>query len=123
MTDDLIALIKQMDRCWIERRFIDLAAYLDDDLVVVAPGGTALVRGADAAIESYREFMDRCEVRRFDASGHVVTARGASAVVEYDWDMAWSDAGRDHEAKGREILVLARGDQGWRVFWRMQAPA
>lgn len=76
-----------------------------------------------AAVESYREFMTRCEVKRFQTSNHVVTRRGTAAVVEYDWDMAWNDQDTEHEAKGREILVLNRHPVGWRVVWRTQIPA
>lgn len=123
MADALIAFAKDMDRCWMERRFGDLAGYLADDVVMVAPDGKHRSEGRDAAVESYRKFMSRCEVVRFDSHGHVVTRRAAAAVVEYGWDMGWNDRGTGHEAKGREILVLAQRDQGWRVIWRMQLPA
>ncbi|MEI9849899.1 MAG: nuclear transport factor 2 family protein [Sphingomonas sp.] len=122
MIDELIAFTKQMDRCWMERRFGDLSGYLADDVVVVAPGGKHRIAGLDAAIESYREFMSRSDVDRFDSSGHVVTQRGATAVVEYDWDMSWTDQDASHVAEGREILVLAQRDHGWRVVWRTQLP-
>jgi len=51
-----------------------------------------------------------------------VTRNGDTAIVEYDWDMAWIDGGTPYEAKGREILVLAHQDRGWRVVWRTQIP-
>jgi ketosteroid isomerase-like protein len=121
MTDDLIAFVTEMDRCWLERRFGDLAAYLADDVVIVANDGKHRVRGREAAVESYREFMSRSVVDRFQASGYIVTERGSAAVVEYRWDMAWDDQGTKHEAAGREILVLSRSEDGWRVIWRMQS--
>lgn len=122
MADDLIAFTIEMDRCWIERRFGDLSAYLSGDVVMVAPGGKRRTAGFDAAAESYREFMSRAEVNRFHTCDHVVTQRGDTAVVEYEWDMAWNDQGVNHEARGREVLVLARNGQEWRVAWRMQVP-
>ena len=30
-----------------------------------------------------------------------------AAIAEYHWDMAWSEQGTEHAAKGQEILVLA----------------
>jgi ketosteroid isomerase-like protein len=111
-----------MDRCWIERRFGDLSQYLDADVVLVAPGGKQRIEGLDASVESYREFMSRSEVNGFDSYGYVVTQRGAAAVVEYDWRMNWNDGGADHDATGREVLVLAQTDAGWRVVWRTQIP-
>ncbi len=107
----------------MERRFDDLSAYLADDVVMVAPDGQHRLEGLAAAVESYREFMSRSEVTRFESHGHIVTRRATVAVVEYQWDMDWNDQGTDHQAKGREVLVLAPCDQGWRVVWRTQLPA
>ncbi len=90
---------------------------------MVAPGGKQRIEGIDACIESYREFVCRCTVSRFDAFDHAVTERGPAAVVEYSWDMAWTEQGAHHEAKGREVLALARLERGWRVVWRTQLPA
>jgi hypothetical protein len=45
MAEDLIAFTKEMDRCWMERRFSDLSAYLAAGLVLVAPGGKHRVEG------------------------------------------------------------------------------
>jgi hypothetical protein len=123
MDDELIEFARQMDSCWMERRFDDLSAYIADDVVIVAPGARRRVEGLAAAVESYRDFMNRSAVSRFLTHDHVITRRGATAVVEYGWDMAWSDQGTDHEAKGREILVLTRKGSSWRVVWRMQIEA
>lgn len=123
MADELIAFTNEMDRCWMERRFTDLSTYIADDVVMVSPGGEQRMEGLNVAVESYREFMSRCSVSRFRTFDHVVTHRGPAAVVEYAWDMAWSDQGADHEAKGREVLALVQRDNGWRVVWRTQLPA
>jgi ketosteroid isomerase-like protein len=123
VANNLITLIEEMDRCWRERRFDDLAAYLAAEVVIVAPDGKHRVDGLEAAIASYREFMSRSEVHRFQASNYIVTERGSAAVVEYQWDMAWEDHGSMHEATGRELLVLGRYPSGWRVIWRMQLPS
>jgi hypothetical protein len=77
-----------MDRCWMERRFTDLSGFIAKDVAMVAPGRKHRMQGIEAAVESYREFMSRCEVKRFQTFDHVVTRRGPAAVVEYDWDMS-----------------------------------
>jgi ketosteroid isomerase-like protein len=122
VSNDLIALVEAMDRCWLERRIDDLAEFLAEDVVVVSPAGLRLT-GLDKVTDSYREFMDRCTVERFEASGHTVTQRGDTAVVEYGWDMAWRDGDVRQQAKGREVLVFARRGGQWRVIWRTQVPA
>ena len=123
MSANLIAFVASMDRCWIERRFDDLADFLADDVVIVAPGGQTRVKGLPAAIESYREFMGRSRVGRFATSDHVVTERGDAAVVEYKWEMAWESDGAGHDATGSEILMLAWRGGAWREIWRTQRSA
>jgi ketosteroid isomerase-like protein len=117
--DDIIAQVRAMDRCWLERRFDDLKSHLAEAVVFVAPNGHRSA-GRDAAIEGYREFMSRSEVRNFQTSEPVVTCRGATAVAEYGWDMTWDSDGKSYDAKGREVLVLTRSATGWLVAWRTQ---
>lgn len=106
----------------MEHRFADLAGYIATDVVMIALGGKARMQGIEAAVQSYRDFMSRCKVKRFQAYDHVVTQRGPAAVVEYSWDMIWSDQGAEHEASGREILMLTQRNGLWRVVWRTQLP-
>ncbi|MEA3001370.1 MAG: SnoaL-like domain [Sphingomonadales bacterium] len=122
MNDDLIRFVRDMDRCWMEGRFDDLRSFIAADVVMVAPGGQVM-EGVDTAIESYREFMGRCRVDRFETFDHRITERGDTAVVEYRWDMAWVGGDTAHGAQGREVLVLARRDGAWRVIWRTQLAA
>ena len=123
MADDLVAFVQQMDRCWLEQRFDDLARYIAGDVVMVAPDGRGRMQGLGPAVDSYREFMTRCRVEAFDDRDHSVTLRGDTAVVEYAWTMVWHDATTRHDDQGREVLVLARRDHAWRVVWRTQLPA
>jgi ketosteroid isomerase-like protein len=120
MADTLISIVEAVDRCWIGHRFDDLSALLAADVVVVAPDGKTRLEGLSAAVESYRAFMARAKVERFDTRDYVVTERGDAAIVEYRWDMTWRSDGASHAATGREILVLAHRDGAWRIVWRMQ---
>jgi ketosteroid isomerase-like protein len=66
--------------------------------------------------------MSVAKVNRFATSDHIVTLRGDTAIVEYQWRMSWTAAGADHHETGREVLVLSRRDDNWRVVWRTQIP-
>ena len=116
---DLDGFAKAMDRCWLERRFGDLEAYLATDVVFVGPDGKVRTEGLPAAVESYREFMEACRVDHYRAHDCSITQRGDAAVIEYRWEMGWSDGNDSHYGRGREILVLSR-DAGWRAIWRRQ---
>jgi hypothetical protein len=123
MTDaDFIKFAEDMDRCWQEGRFHDLETFLADDVVIVAPDGKTRLEGLAAAVESYREFTASSLVEHYITSGYIVTHRGDTAVIEYQWEMAWTSAGVDYNDTGREVLVLASRGDAWRVIWRMQIP-
>ena len=119
---DFISFADRMDRCWMEGRLSELGEFLADDVVFVAPGGTPRSEGLAPAVDSYRQFVAHARVNGFQTSDHVVTARGDTAVIEYRWQMDWTADGADHAESGREVLVLARRREGWRVVWRTQIP-
>jgi hypothetical protein len=120
--EDFVRFIEDMDRCWRESRFHDLDTYLADNVVMVAPDGRTRFEGLAAAVESYREFMTMSLVEHYTTSDHVITRRDHTAMIEYQWNMAWTSAGVDYNEKGREILVLILRQEGWRVVWRTQIP-
>jgi ketosteroid isomerase-like protein len=123
MTDsEFISFAEALDQCWMQGRPQDLAAFLDEDVVFVAPGGEVRKAGIAHAIESYRQFMSQAKVLHFRTHSHQVTHRGDAAVLEYEWEITWVAAGTEHHDKGRDILVLSRRDNGWRVIWRTQIP-
>ena len=119
---DFIQFVEDMDRCWREGRFHDLDSYLADDVVIVAPDGKTRLEGIAAAVESYREFTVSSLVEHYVTSNHIVTQRGNTAIVEYQWSMAWTSAGVDYNDTGREVLVLTSHEGDWRVIWRTQIP-
>ena len=118
---DFISFADRMDRCWMEGRLPELAEFLADDVVFVAPGGSPRIEGVAQAIESYRQFTSEAQIKHFETRRHFVTERGDTAVIEYAWQMTWI-SGEEHNESGREVLVLAQRNQNWRVVWRAQLP-
>ena len=119
---EFVSFVESLDRCWLQGRFEDLTGFLAGDVVFVAPGGKPRVEGRKQAIESYRQFMSRAQISRFQTSDYVVTRRGDAAIVEYAWQMTWVVDQVEHSDTGRDVLVLARRDGDWRVVWRTQIP-
>ena len=120
--DDFISFVRALDSCWIEGRFEDLPLYLSDDVVFVAPGSKTRFEGITHAIESYRQFVAHSQIRGFSARNYVVTRRRDTVIIEYDWEMTWTGDQSIHHETGRELLVLTRRSDEWRVVWRTQLP-
>ena len=120
--DEFISFVERLDGCWMQGRWQDLDQFLDEDVVFVAPGGKSRGEGIAQAIDGYRQFTSHARIDRFQTNDYVVTQRGDTAIVEYTWQMTWVSGGADHNETGREVLVLARRDDHWRVVWRTQIP-
>jgi ketosteroid isomerase-like protein len=119
---EFISFIESLDLCWMQGRLQDLDAFLAEDVVFVAPGGRTRSEGIAPAIEGYRQFTSHAQIKRFETRDHIVTQRGDTAIVEYAWEMIWVADGAEHSETGREVLVLARRNDNWRVVWRTQIP-
>lgn len=125
MTDEeLIYFSSALDRCWLDRRFDELAYFFAPDVVLVAPEANVRLTGLSAVIDSYRSFMSNVEIETFAPGHHRPHHAGDTAVIEYDWTIIWRPAGQDQASteNGRETLVLAKRDGNWRAIWRLQLP-
>jgi hypothetical protein len=120
---EFVSFVESLDQCWMQGRLQDLDSFLAEDVVFVAPGGKHRVEGLAQVIDGYRQFTSSAQVSRFQTSDYCVTQRGGTAVVEYTWEMTWVAAQVEHNETGREVLVLSRRDDNWRVVWRTQIPA
>jgi SnoaL-like protein len=119
---EFVSLIEALDGCWMQGRLQDLDAFLANDVVFAAPDGKHRIVGLAQAIESYRQFTSQAQVKRYQPRDYVVTKWGDTAVVEYAWQMTWVAGETEHNDEGRDVLVLARRDENWRVVWRTQIP-
>lgn len=116
---DPIATAKALDLYWSEGRFDDLVDILADDVVVVGSHGRRFA-GRDSVLAGYRDFMAMAKIKAFTPDNYVATTHGNASIVEYVWAMQWVSSEQTHDAKGREVLALARENGVWKVFWRMQ---
>jgi hypothetical protein len=103
-------VVSRLSVAWQSRSYAELSGHLDDDVVIVAPGFQGRVEGRNACVESYREFMERVTIERYEQAEPVIDAWEGTAVATYRWEM-------------HDILVLQRrapanADVAWRVVWR-----
>ena len=61
-TDEIRRALDGLNAAWRERRFADLATCFDDAVVMRGPGLIELVRGRDALVKSYADFMAKSEI-------------------------------------------------------------
>ena len=112
-TDDVRRTLDALNAAWLERRFTDLGAYFDEHVVMRGPTLVELVRGREALVKSYADFMTRSEITEYTESGHAVDQWGDTAVARFDWSMAWTQAGKTDRGSGQDLFVFQRQGDRW----------
>lgn len=117
---EIVHTLAALSAAWRERRYDDLAAYLEANMVFASPGLGAQLDGREAVVASYREFMDRATLREYQETDLVVDVWGETAVARYRWTMGWLAGGVERRESGHDVFVLRRceEDSAWRVVWR-----
>jgi hypothetical protein len=119
--DDPVAdALARLSAAWRGRRYDELAALLDEHVVLAAPGFVGRREGRDAVVESYREFMERATITEYREGAPTIDVWGDTAVAAYHWEMAWRSGGVPNRGSGHDVLVLRRApdDGAWRAVWR-----
>jgi hypothetical protein len=112
-TDEIRRALDALNAAWRERRFTDLAACFDDQVVMRGPGLVELVRGRDALVKSYVDFMTRSDITEYVESGHAVDRWGDTAVARFDWSMAWIQDTKTERASGQDLFVFQQRGTRW----------
>lgn len=116
--------LRRLSAAWRERRYEELSSLFDENVVMALPGFADRVKGRDALVASYREFMDRATILEYREEPPTVDVWGDSAVAMYRWHMAWAAGGDAERASGHDVFVFTRGsgaEPPWRAVWRTLA--
>lgn len=116
------AAYARLSAAWRNARYDELAAALDEHVVMALPGFAGRVEGRDALVQGYRDFMQRATLTHYDEGPPDVDVWGDTAVVTCRWEMRWLDGGEENRAAGHEAFVFRRTAGGeWRAVWRTMA--
>lgn len=114
----VIATIRAINAAW---RFNELEALddlLHENVVFNAPGFAAEIRGREACIASYREFVTNAEVKDYEEKDYVVDVWGKTAICRYTFVVSYELQGNSHEDTGIDAFIMSRESGAWRALWR-----
>jgi hypothetical protein len=111
--DDVRRALDALNAAWRERRFADLAACLDEHVVMRGPGLVELARGRDALVTSYADFMAKSDITEYVESGHAIDRWGGTAIARFDWSMTWIQNGKEDRASGQDLFVFQQRGADW----------
>ena len=111
--------LDELNRSWIDRRFDRMSGSCDEHIVMKGPGMKELLRGRQAFIESYVQFMQRSTVTEYTESGHSIDCWGNTGVATYDWAMAYEQDGKTSRDVGQDMFVFRRSGSHWVAVLRL----
>ncbi|MFN2519708.1 MAG: DUF4440 domain-containing protein [Candidatus Limnocylindria bacterium] len=120
--DDVAAALRRINDAWIEGEPERMAEDLHVLVVMVQPGFADRIEGREAAIASFREFIDGSLVHEYAESDPVIDLTGSTAVATCRWDIEWSADDRRQPERGRDVYVFAKDRGRWRAVWRVIVP-
>ena len=117
------AVIQTISDAWLKGTPEDLPAAVSgcfhDNVVFRGADFQVVAHGVPAAIASFQDFMRSATISRCRIGKPEIDLAGDSAIVTFQWEMAYRFGDSDNEESGYEIDVLTRGDDHrWRVRWR-----
>jgi hypothetical protein len=121
-SQELSEQVQAFDRCWVEGRPADVRAFLHPDVVFTGPKFERLLRGADACVKSYVDFLSQAKVHGFTGSDYVVDVIEPTAVMTYRWTIDYEFSGARSVEHGQDLLVWLREPDRWVIVWRSQRP-
>jgi hypothetical protein len=95
---------------------------LDPEVVLVQPGFSGRTEGRDAAIESYREFVNSAAIHAYEETDLSIDVRGHTAVATYRFEIDYELDGKAVHETGHDLFVFDRFGTRWRAVWRLLLP-
>jgi hypothetical protein len=117
--DEIRQALDDLNRGWRDRRFSDLGQFFDENVVMKGPHLKELLRGRDALVQSYVDFMARSELVEYTESNHRIDRWGLTAAAAYDWWMTWKQDGKTESGTGQDMFVFQWQESRWIAVLRI----
>lgn len=118
----ILQLIRRINELWRNRQYENIGRHLSDDVCIAPPGYEGRIRGREAYVESYRRYDQSAQTLEFSPGEPEVDIMGDTAVALCPFFVVYTLDEQTFRENGRDILVLSREKDGWRIVWRtMQA--
>lgn len=117
--NDILRTLRELNSAWRDLRFEDLAGFFDMDIAMIGPGLKELVRGREALVQSYVDFLGQSRIIEYAESDYSVHAWGNTAAVTYNWTITYEQKTETKCESGREMFVFAHREPHWVAVLRV----
>jgi uncharacterized protein (TIGR02246 family) len=120
---EIRAVLKAVNNAWTRGHPEGAAPYFHQDVVNVPPGLQDRQIGAQALVESYRDFLRQATIHGYHESEHTVNVWGDTAVASYRYEIYYSLEDKTYHDVGHDLFVFTRQSGQWQAVWRTLVPS
>ncbi len=106
----------------VERVRREIGKLYSDNAVIAMMDGTRTAKGRDAIVSSYETFARDAKLVESKVREPVIDRFDRIAVATVKWSMTYEFGGTRSSETGRDVYVLHRDGQFWKICWRECAP-
>lgn len=105
--------LQALNRAWTRGRPDELRKYFHPDMVAITPTDRDRLQGAEACIAGWTAFVAATTIHRWREIAPRIQLYGDTAVVTYEFDMAFDMGGQRIDLGGRDMFVFVRENGRW----------
>jgi ketosteroid isomerase-like protein len=112
------ATLGRINQAWLEGTPDAIGDGVADEVVMVFPGFGGSIRGREAFVATFREFLKQASIRDFTEADLRVDIAGNTAVATYRFEMVYERGGGRYRSTGRDFLIFENQAGKWLAVWR-----
>ena len=116
--ENINQLIENINKAWLSHDLDSLNGYFHEGIVFVKPGFSGELKGREACIKSFEEFLEDSVVNLFEITGKTIDIWGTTAIAHYTYDVNYTIGDQAYDEKGRDLFVFKKEKNKWMAVWR-----
>ena len=116
--EDAAAIMRRINRVWLDGQVEDLTPMVHPEIVMALPGFTGRIQGREEFLAGFRDFCQNARIHEFRDHNQQVDVAGDTAVVTFRYDMIYERSGEQYHSTGRDLWVFQNQGSGWIAVWR-----
>ncbi len=105
--------LRALNDCWTKGNPDDLVDYFHPQMIAITATDRHRREGSAACIAGWKGFAEMATIHHWREVDPVIHLYGDSAVVAYDFDMAFTINGQRIEMGGRDMFFFVRENGRW----------
>lgn len=116
--EELKQLMDAINAVWFEQQYDQFVRLFHQDIVFNSPDFSRQIKGREACVQSYRDFMRLATIDFFQAQSPQIDQSETTAVVKVPFEMHYRINEKNLREKGMDIFVCTDFQDRWVAVWR-----